>query len=106
MEIIGDVIEFIIKFPFIVVGWIIVGMIAGELARRFTNSADKNGFSDFILGIFGAVIGGFVAGLLGVNGPMGGLALVVFNLLIATVGAIIIIFAWRAVTGKNEIVAG
>ena len=71
MGFIGDVIEFIVKFPFIVIGWVIIGMLAGELARRFTNSPDKNGFADFALGIVGAFVGGLVAGLLGVNGPMG-----------------------------------
>lgn len=104
MGIIGDVIEFIVKFPFIVIGWIIIGALAGEMARRFTNSPDKNGVSDFILGIFGAVVGGILAGLLGVNGPMGGLALVAFNLLIATVGAVVITFIWRAVTGNKGLV--
>jgi len=102
MDFIGDVIEFIVKFPFIVIGWVIIGMLAGELARRFTNSPDKNGFADFALGIVGAFVGGLVAGLLGVNGPMGGLALVAFNLLIATVGAVIVTFIWRAVTGADN----
>ena len=96
-------IEFIIKFPFIVIGWIVIGMLAGEFARRFTNSVDKNGFSDFILGISGALVGGFIAGLIGVSSPMGGLVAVVFNLVIATVGAMIVIFIWRTVTGKGKV---
>lgn len=103
MGLIGDVIEFIIKFPFIVIGWIVIGMLAGEFARRFTNSTDKSGFSDFVLGISGALIGGLLASLLGVSSPMGGLVLVVFNLVIATIGAMIVIFIWRAVTGKNKV---
>lgn len=102
MGFIGEIIEFIVKFPFIVIGWIIIGAFAGELARRFTNSVDRNGFSDFVLGIAGAVIGGLLASLFGVNGPMGGLMLVLFNLVIATIGAMILITIWRMLTGKNK----
>ena len=102
MGFIGDIIACVVKFPFIVFGWIIIGSLAGELARRFTNSPDKNGFADFALGIIGAIVGGLLAGLLGVSGPMGGLALVAFNLLIATVGAVVFTMIWRAVTGKNN----
>lgn len=101
MGFIGDIIEFIVKFPFIVIGWIIIGALAGELARRFTNSVDRSGFSDFILGIAGAFLGGIVASLLGLDGPMGGLMLVVFNLVIATVGAMILIAIWRMARGNR-----
>jgi len=104
MELIGNIIEFIIKFPFIVIGWIIVGMVAGELARRFTNSPDKNGFADFLLGVVGAFVGGIVASLLGIGGPASGLALVLFNLLIATVGAVIVTMLWRAVVGGPKLI--
>ncbi len=101
MGFIGDIIEFIIKFPFIVIGWIIIGAFAGELARRFTNSVDRNGFSDFILGIAGAIIGGLLASLFGLSSPMGGIVLIAFNLVIATVGAMILITVWRMATGND-----
>lgn len=102
MDFIGGLIAFIVKFPFIVIGWIIVGMIAGDLARRFTGASDKSGFSDFILGIAGAVIGGLLAGLMGLDGPIGGIGLVIFNLVIATVGAMVISFIWQRFFGKGK----
>ena len=105
MDLIAGLIEFVVKFPFIVIGWIIVGAIAGDLARRFTNAPDHNGFSDFVLGISGAIIGGLIAGLLGLNGPMGGIALVVFNLIIATVGAAVLVLLWRFATSGGRKIA-
>lgn len=99
MDFIGDTISFIIRSPFICIGWIIVGLLAGELARRFMGSPDRSGFSDLILGFAGAIIGGFVAGLLGVNTPDGGLTLVLVNLLLAVIGACILIVIGRALRG-------
>jgi uncharacterized membrane protein YeaQ/YmgE (transglycosylase-associated protein family) len=94
MDFIGD----ILSAPFICVGWIIVGAIAGAIARSIMRSQDAPFFSDLILGIAGAIIGGFVASLLGV-GPRPsdtGLTLVLINLVIATVGAAVLLAIGRA----------
>jgi uncharacterized membrane protein YeaQ/YmgE (transglycosylase-associated protein family) len=66
MEFITDV----LAAPFICIGWIIVGAVAGALARNLMKSGDYPFLSDLILGIAGAVIGGFLAGLIGMGpGP-------------------------------------
>ncbi|NJO83305.1 MAG: GlsB/YeaQ/YmgE family stress response membrane protein [Blastochloris sp.] len=61
-------------------------------------SGDAPLISDLILGVLGAIIGGFIASLLGVGPRAGesGLELVLINLVIATVGAIILIAIRRA----------
>ena len=94
MDFIGD----ILSAPFICVGWIIVGAIAGALARSIMRSQDAPFFSDLILGIAGAIIGGFVASLLGVcpRPTDTGLTLVLINLVIATVGAAVLLAIGRA----------
>jgi uncharacterized membrane protein YeaQ/YmgE (transglycosylase-associated protein family) len=92
-------IEGLLASPFICLGWIIVGAIAGSLARSIMGSRDASFVADIILGIAGAIIGGLIAGFLGV-GPTeadGGLERVLINLVIATVGAIILIAIRRAV---------
>ena len=58
MELIADTIAWIVKFPFVVLGWIIVGAVAGELARRFMGSGDHNCIADLLLGVLGAFVGG------------------------------------------------
>jgi uncharacterized membrane protein YeaQ/YmgE (transglycosylase-associated protein family) len=93
MDFIGE----LLAAPFICVGWIIVGAIAGALARSLMRSADAPFLSDFLLGIAGAFFGGLIAGALGV-GPSSttrGLELVLVNLVIATLGAIILIGVGR-----------
>lgn len=97
---IGGFIQSLIAAPFICFGWVIVGAIAGDLARRIMKSRDQNVIADIILGIIGAVIGGFVAGLLNIGGPSAGLGLVIFNLIIATVAAAGLIALKRAISGR------
>lgn len=101
-EAITDVITWIVSAPFILIGWIIVGAIAGELARRFMGSSDKSFFADVGLGILGAILGGFIAGIVGIGLPSGGLPLVIANLAIATIGAAILIMIRRMMTGNRK----
>ncbi|HEX9957499.1 MAG TPA: GlsB/YeaQ/YmgE family stress response membrane protein [Fibrella sp.] len=70
---------------------IIIGGIAGYLASRFMDS-HNSALVNIILGIVGGLVGGFVAKRLGNNPDNDGL---VMNLLIAFVGAVILIFIGR-----------
>lgn len=101
-DLITDVISWIVSAPFIFVGWIIVGAIAGELARRFTGDSDESFLADLGLGILGAIMGGFIAGIVGIGLPGGGVALVIANLAIATFGAAVLIMIRRALTGNHN----
>ena len=77
--------------------WIIVGLIAGALGKLIMPGDDPGGIIvTIILGIVGAFVGGFVFSLFGGSGVTG------FNLgsiLVATVGAIILLAIYRAVAG-------
>lgn len=98
-----DFIGSLVASPFICIGWIIVGAIAGSLARSLTGSRDASFVSDLILGLIGAVIGGILAGFLGL-GPSPtarGLELVIINLVIATIGAAVLIGLRRAFTRSS-----
>jgi uncharacterized membrane protein YeaQ/YmgE (transglycosylase-associated protein family) len=75
--------------------WIIVGLIAGALAKLVMRGDDPGGFIiTIILGVAGAVVGGFLASLIGIGG--GGF---IWTILIATIGAIILLAIYRAVAG-------
>lgn len=95
MEFITD----ILSAPFICVGWIIVGAIAGAAGRAIMKSPDMPFLSDVILGIAGAFVGGLLAGLFGMapGANRAGLDLVIVNLIVATIGAIVLIAARRAI---------
>ena len=58
------------------IGWLIIGGLAGWLASKVMKSGRPNGIlTDIVLGIVGAVIGGFLLSLLGLSatGAMGSL---------------------------------
>ena len=93
--------EFLTLNPIICVGWIIVGALAGTIARRIMGSKDAPFINDVILGLIGSIIGGFVAGLIGIARPDGGIDRVVINLVISVIGAIIIIYIGRIIRGRR-----
>jgi uncharacterized membrane protein YeaQ/YmgE (transglycosylase-associated protein family) len=75
--------------------WIIVGLIAGALAKFIMPGDDPGGFIiTIILGIAGAIVGGFLADLINIGG--GGF---IWTTLIATIGAIILLALYRAFAG-------
>jgi uncharacterized membrane protein YeaQ/YmgE (transglycosylase-associated protein family) len=77
--------------------WIIVGLIAGALAKLIMPGDDPGGIIvTIIIGIVGAFVGGFVFSLFGGSGVTG---FNIWSLLVATVGAIILLAIYRAVAG-------
>lgn len=93
--------EFLTLNPLICVGWIIVGAIAGALARQVMGAKNQPFVSDVVLGLLGSIVGGFVAGLLGIARPEGGIDRVIINLVISIVGAIIVIYIGRLIRGRR-----
>jgi len=80
-----------------IIFWIIVGLIAGALAKFIMPGDDPGGFIiTILLGIAGAIVGGFLAGLIGIGG--GG---IIWTTIIATIGAIILLAIYRAFAGSR-----
>jgi uncharacterized membrane protein YeaQ/YmgE (transglycosylase-associated protein family) len=77
--------------------WIIVGLIAGALAKFIMPGDDPGGLIiTILLGVAGAIVGGFLASLIGIGG--GG---TIWTIIIATIGAIILLAIYRAVAGSR-----
>ncbi|MGB3681366.1 MAG: GlsB/YeaQ/YmgE family stress response membrane protein [Rubrobacteraceae bacterium] len=80
--------------------WIIVGLIAGVLGKLIMPGDDPGGFIvTILLGIGGAFVGGFVVGLLGGAGVTG---LNIWSIIVATIGAVIVLAIYRAVVGARS----
>jgi uncharacterized membrane protein YeaQ/YmgE (transglycosylase-associated protein family) len=77
--------------------WIIVGMVAGWATGKIMKGSGYGFLADTVLGIIGAVVGGYLAGLLGIS-PAGGL---IYTILIAVVGAVVVVFLFRLITGRE-----
>ena len=78
-----------------ILGWIIVGLIAGALGKLIMPGDDPGGIIVTILiGIAGAFVGGFLASLIGI-----GSGNIIVTIIIATIGAIILLAIYRALVG-------
>ena len=81
-----------------IIAWILLGLVAGWLAGQFMRGGGYGIIGDIVLGIIGALVGGFLSGtLLGVD-------VTGFNIpsiIIAFVGAVIVVAVARALTGRR-----
>lgn len=72
-----------------ILAWIILGGIAGWIASMVMSTDDQQGiFLNVIVGIIGALIGGFVVGMLGGDGVNG---FNLYSLLVAVFGSIVLL---------------
>jgi uncharacterized membrane protein YeaQ/YmgE (transglycosylase-associated protein family) len=80
--------------------WVILGLIAGVLAKWIMPGRDPGGFIvTIILGIVGALVGGFISVQLGFGDVTG------FNIgsiIIAVLGAILLLFIYRMIKSRSS----
>lgn len=73
--------------------WIIVGGLAGWLSTKIIKPKNKKGcFSGILLGIVGAIVGGFIVSLVGGTGVTG---FNLYSIFVATLGAVVLIWLAR-----------
>ena len=84
---------------FNILGWIIIGLIAGWLASMIMGRGGYGIVGDIIVGLVGALIGGFLASLLGLGGLNQNDPISLGSLVLALIGAIILIAIVRALSG-------
>jgi uncharacterized membrane protein YeaQ/YmgE (transglycosylase-associated protein family) len=84
-----------------IIGWIILGLLAGIIAKAILPGDDPGGIIiTTLLGVAGALLGGLIAGVLGFGDPIDEF----FDLstwLGAIIGAILILLLYRAVAGRS-----
>jgi uncharacterized membrane protein YeaQ/YmgE (transglycosylase-associated protein family) len=83
-----------------IISWIVFGLIAGAIAKFLTPGRDPGGcIITIIIGVVGALLGGWIATLLGIGGISG------FDLrsfVIAVLGSILLLFLWRLLSGRRR----
>jgi uncharacterized membrane protein YeaQ/YmgE (transglycosylase-associated protein family) len=84
-----------------IIGWILLGLLAGLIAKALMPGGERLGvILTTLLGIAGALLGGFLATALGFGDPIDEF----FDLstwLAAIVGALLILFLWNAVRERR-----
>jgi uncharacterized membrane protein YeaQ/YmgE (transglycosylase-associated protein family) len=74
--------------------WIVLGLVAGFIGSKIVNKRGEGFFLDIVLGIVGEIVGGWLAGFFGFGGVNG---LNLYSLVIAVVGAVVVLFVYHAV---------
>jgi uncharacterized membrane protein YeaQ/YmgE (transglycosylase-associated protein family) len=76
-----------------VISWIVLGLIAGHIASMLMNERGEGLWFDILLGVIGAVIGGWLFSAAGATGVT---TFNVWSLLVAVIGAVLVLIAWHA----------
>ena len=84
------------------IAWIVVGLIAGWLAKLAVPGPEPGGFvATTLIGIVGACVGGWMWNLMGSAGATG---VDITSIFIAFVGAVVFLVIWKALTGRTRAV--
>ena len=80
-----------------VLAWMALGLIAGLVASNILSRSGQGSLLDIALGIIGAVVGGFLFTTIGATGVTG---FDLYSMLVAIVGAIVVLWAYHAFSGR------
>ena len=73
--------------------WIVLGLFAGFIGSKIVNKRGEGVFLDILLGVVGAVVGGWLFNSFGASGVTG---LNFYSLLVAVIGSVILLVAYHA----------
>jgi uncharacterized membrane protein YeaQ/YmgE (transglycosylase-associated protein family) len=83
-----------------IIAWIIIGVIAGWLTGKLMKGSGFGFLMDMVVGIVGALIGGFISSHLGLGGI--GQHGLIMSIVIAVIGAVILTWIVRLITGGRK----
>jgi uncharacterized membrane protein YeaQ/YmgE (transglycosylase-associated protein family) len=77
-----------------ILAWIILGLLAGFIGSKIVNKTGEGFFLDIILGVVGALVGGWLFSMFGASGVTG---LNLYSLFVAVIGSIIFLVLYHAI---------
>jgi uncharacterized membrane protein YeaQ/YmgE (transglycosylase-associated protein family) len=77
--------------------WICVGLVAGWATGKLMKGGGYGALMDIVIGIAGAMLGGFLMRTLGFAGSGG----FIYTVIVAIIGAVVLIWIIHKVTGRN-----
>jgi len=84
-----------------ILGWLVLGLIAGFIASQVVNKSGQGLVVDIVLGVIGAVVGGWLFTTFGAAGVTG---FNLYSMFVAAVGAIVVLVVYHAITGRRTTV--
>lgn len=82
-----------------ILAWIVLGLIAGFIGSKLVNKAGEGVILDIVLGIVGAIVGGYLFSIFGAHGVTG---LNLYSLFVAVIGAVVVLVVYHAVRGSRS----
>ena len=76
------------------VAWIVLGLVAGFIGSKLVNKTGEGLILDIVLGVVGAIVGGWLFHLFGMSGVTG---LNLYSLLVAVIGAVVFLVVYHAI---------
>jgi uncharacterized membrane protein YeaQ/YmgE (transglycosylase-associated protein family) len=83
-----------------ILSWILLGLIAGFIGSKIVNSGGQGLLLDIVLGIVGAVVGGFLFSVFGAEGVTG---FNIYSLIVAVIGSVGVLWVYHALMGRRRI---
>ncbi len=74
--------------------WIVLGLVAGFIGSKIVNKTGEGILLDIVLGIVGAIVGGYLFTFFGAHGVTG---LNIYSLLVAVIGAVVVLVVYHAI---------
>jgi uncharacterized membrane protein YeaQ/YmgE (transglycosylase-associated protein family) len=81
-----------------ILAWIVLGLIAGFIGSKIVGGSGQGLLLDIVLGIVGAVVGGYLFSALGATGITG---FNLYSMFVAVVGAALVLWIYHAVAGRG-----
>ena len=81
-----------------IISWLILGLVAGFIGSKIVNKSGEGLWLDIALGIVGAIVGGVLFSAFGMQGITG---LNIWSMIVAVVGAVVVLFGYHAVAGRR-----
>lgn len=79
--------------------WVFLGLIAGFIGSKIVNRTGEGVLLDIVLGVVGAVVGGWLFATFGHSGVSG---LNLYSIMVAVVGAIVVLVVYHAMVGGRR----
>ncbi len=83
-----------------IISWLVVGLIAGWIGSMIVNRGGEGPLLDIVLGIVGAVVGGFLFNMIGHSGVSG---INLHSIFVAVVGSVVVLFVYHAIVGRRSL---
>lgn len=83
-----------------ILAWIVLGLIAGFIGSKIVNKSGSGILMDVLLGVVGAVVGGWLFNTFGAAGVTG---FNIYSMVVAVVGAVVVLVIYHMLTGRRAL---